>query len=110
MDSNSILICIPTYNELGNVEKIFNDIMDHGFEGDILFIDDNSSDGTGDKIDELIKLNNNIYCIHRSSKLGIGSAHQDGIKWAYNYNYEKLITMDCDFSHLPKYLYPLGKV
>lgn len=67
---------------------------------DILFIDDNSPDGTGDVLDRINKPN--VFIIHRSGKLGIGSAHKDGIAWAYSHEYAQLITMDSDFLHRPE--------
>lgn len=101
MPQNNTLIFIPTYNELENVEKIFNDIKSLNLNTDILFLDDNSPDGTGKIIDTIALNNQNVFTIHRSGKQGIGSAHQDGIRWAYEHNYEILVTMDCDFTHSP---------
>ena len=68
---------------------------------DILFCDDNSPDGTGDIVDELAREFSHVRVIHRSGKLGIGSAHQEGIRYAYAHGYETLVTMDCDFTHRP---------
>lgn len=104
MDQSKTLIFIPTYNELENVERIFREIKSLDLGTDILFLDDNSPDGTGMLIDGLVEKNNNTFVIHRTGKLGIGSAHQAGIKWAYDKNYEMLITMDCDFTHSPSYI------
>ena len=104
MPQNNTLIFIPTYNEVENVERIFHDIKALNLGADILFLDDNSPDGTGKVIDTISQNNSNVFTIHRSGKLGIGSAHQDGIKWAYDKNYEVLITMDCDFTHSPSYI------
>lgn len=98
------LIFIPTYNEAENVEKIYNQIKKLKIKSDILFLDDNSPDGTGKIIDRIVKKNKNTYVIHRSGKLGIGSAHIDGINWAYEGKYGDLITMDCDFTHSPEYI------
>jgi dolichol-phosphate mannosyltransferase len=66
-----------------------------------LFIDDSSPDGTGDLLETLKKEDKNLFVIHRKEKLGIGSAHKDGISWAYSNGYSILITMDSDFSHSP---------
>ena len=100
-----MLIFIPTYNESENVERIFQQIQQLNVGADILFLDDNSPDGTGAIIDRLVQKNNNTFVIHRSGKQGIGSAHQAGIKWAYDAQYEVLITMDCDFTHSPSYIF-----
>lgn len=99
---NELLILIPTYNEIKNVEGILLEILGLELPADILFIDDNSPDGTGDKLERLAIKYSNIKILHRKGKLGIGSAHMDGINFAYDHSYKLLITMDCDFSHSPK--------
>ena len=99
-----LLVFIPTYNEKENVEKILHEIVDLGLDLDVLFLDDNSPDGTGEILDELAKKNNRVHVIHRQGKLGIGSAHQDAIRWAYRHKYTHLLTMDCDFTHPPAYI------
>ena len=101
MKKNELLIIIPTYNEKGNVENIYKDITTLGIPLDILFIDDNSPDGTGEVLDNLVSSHDNISVIHRKSKLGIGSAHLEGVNYAYRENYQILITMDCDYTHHP---------
>ncbi len=98
--SNKTLVFIPTYNERENVMKLYERIVNLKIPLDILFIDDNSPDGTGAVLDQINQPN--IYIIHRSGKLGIGSAHRDGIAWAYSHGYEQLITMDSDFLHRPE--------
>jgi dolichol-phosphate mannosyltransferase len=104
MTVEKTLIFIPTYNEAKNVRVIFAQIMALNLGTDMLLLDDNSPDGTGQIIDEIAAENKGVYTIHRSGKLGIGSAHRDGIRWAYEHGYKTLITMDCDFSHSPEYL------
>ena len=95
------LVFIPTYNEAGNVVKLYNDLKNIGIKIDILFLDDDSPDGTGKILEELSQKDANLFIIHRKKKLGIGSAHKDGIRWAYSRNYKILITMDSDYSHSP---------
>ena len=97
---NTILVFIPTYNERDNVMKLYERISKLRLPLDILFIDDNSPDGTGNILDQINKPN--VFIIHRSGKLGIGSAHKDGIAWAYSHKYAQLITMDSDFLHRPE--------
>ena len=104
MNKNKFLIFIPTYNEADNVESIFQQLTKLDLPADILFLDDNSPDGTGKIIDKMVDNNKNVFVIHRSAKSGIGSAHQRGIRWAYSKDYEVLITMDCDFTHSPEYI------
>lgn len=97
---NTILVFIPTYNERDNVTIMYDRISNLKLPLDILFIDDNSPDGTGDVLDRINKPN--VFVIHRSGKLGIGSAHKEGIAWAYSQGYTQLITMDSDFLHRPE--------
>lgn len=104
MNNSKTLVFIPTYNEFENVEKIFLEIKSLSLAVDILFLDDNSPDGTGSLIDKITTGNDNVFVIHRKGKLGIGSAHKNGISWAYEKNYDILVTMDCDFTHSPKYI------
>lgn len=70
----------------------------------ILFIDDNSPDGTGRKLDEIAREDKRTAVIHRAGKMGIGSAHSDAINWAYDRGYKRLVSMDCDLAHSPAYL------
>jgi dolichol-phosphate mannosyltransferase len=101
MGANKILVMLPTYNESENVKKMCHDLSGTGLPADFLFIDDNSPDGTGDVLDDMAEHVPRIMVIHRSGKLGIGSAHQEGIAWAFSHGYTHLVTMDCDFSHSP---------
>ncbi|TAF74885.1 MAG: glycosyltransferase [Bacteroidetes bacterium] len=100
--SSDILIAIPTYNESENIRNLYNQINELSFSKDFLFVDDNSPDGTGKIIQEIQIENENVFAYFRPSKMGIGSAHQDIIKFAYEKEYKILITMDCDFTHSPK--------
>jgi dolichol-phosphate mannosyltransferase len=101
MNNNNILVMLPTYNERENVEMMCQKIAALDIPIDILFIDDSSPDGTGTILKLLAEKNSQISVIERSGKLGIGSAHLDGILWAYSHMYSRLITMDCDFTHSP---------
>lgn len=110
MSDRTVLVFIPTYNESDNVKTIYGQLKALGIDMDILFLDDNSPDGTGEILDELAANDPRVSVIHRSGKLGIGSAHQDGIRWAYEHGYATLITMDCDFSHSPQYIHNFLKL
>jgi dolichol-phosphate mannosyltransferase len=101
MNNAKTLIFIPTYNEAHNVENMCREIMALGLDADLLFCDDNSPDGTGAIIERLAIEFPRLRAMHREGKLGIGSAHQDGIRYAYEQGYETLLTMDCDFTHQP---------
>ena len=99
------LLMVPTYNERDNVVTLCERFAALGLPMDILFIDDNSPDGTGAVLDELAaRFSGTMTVLHRAGKLGIGTAHQTGIAWAYRHGYRVLITMDADFSHDPSYL------
>ena len=99
--AEKILVFIPTYNECQNVERIYKEIEDLDIDCHVLFIDDNSPDGTGVILDKMAKINKNLVIQHRSGKEGIGSAHLCGISYAYEHGYDLLITMDADFTHNP---------
>ena len=95
--SNSHLVVIPTYNEIDNIEDFVNQIIK--FNVDILIVDDNSPDGTGDLVQKLSENLSQVNLLKRSGKLGLGSAYRDGFKWGLNEGYKYLIEMDADFSH-----------
>lgn len=103
-DIKKTLVFIPTYNERENVEEICSQILALDLGLEILFLDDNSNDGTGMIIKDLVRKHPNVHAVFRAEKMGVGSAHLDGIRWAYDHGYEKLVTMDCDFTHSPSYL------
>lgn len=95
------LIFIPTYDERENVSGMAAEVLALPVNADIVFMDDNSPDGTGQVLDGLARANPRIEVLHRTGKLGIGSAHLDGIAYAYDKGYRVLVTMDCDFTHSP---------
>ena len=100
---NNTIIIIPTINEKENIEILFNKLTEINIKFDLLFIDDNSNDGSQEVIKNLAKKNQNINYIFRPKKMGIGSAHKDGLIWSYKKNYKTIITMDADGTHDPKY-------
>lgn len=102
--THSVLIFIPTYNERENVERLYVELAALPVDADFLFLDDNSPDGTGVLLDAIAASDMRVAVIHRSGKLGIGSAHQAGIRYAYDHGYSHLVTMDCDFTHPPSYI------
>src|SRR5438552_7452840 len=85
---SKVLIFIPTYNEAENAERLCRELSALQLGADILFCDDGSPDGTGEIVDELAQELSHVRAIHRSGKLGIGSAHQEGIRYAYTHSYE----------------------
>ena len=101
-----ILIIIPVLNEVNNIFPILKKISKilKNKQKHILFIDDNSSDGTQNKIFLAKKKFKKIFLIKRPKKMGIGSAHKDGLKWGYRNKYKIIVTMDCDGTHDPIYI------
>jgi dolichol-phosphate mannosyltransferase len=98
-----ICVIVPTLNEKNNVSKLVYKIRKTKIRLDILFIDDDSIDGTQIEIKLLKKRFKNIKYIFRKKKSGIGSAHKEGIKFCYKNNYDLIATMDCDGTHDPRY-------
>lgn len=101
-----ILVVIPTYNEIENIEDLVNYILHiKKYFINVLIVDDGSPDGTGKKADELTKkYPNRVHVLHRKEKNGLGPAYIAGFKLALSKNAEYIIQMDADFSHDPKYL------
>ena len=99
-----LLIIIPTYNERNNIKKIIDKLLANIKNFNLLFIDDNSPDGTQKEIKNFMLKNNKIKLLTRKNKKGVGSAHKLGIKWGYKKKYLKIITMDCDGTHDPFYI------
>lgn len=102
MLKSKTLIAIPTYNERENLEPLVRRIQKLPIQAEILIVDDHSPDGTGELADRLRAGDPALHVIHRPGKLGIGSAHLDILRWAYARGYERLVTMDCDFTHSPE--------
>lgn len=95
------LIFVPTYDEHENVPVLCEEIHKLGLDADVLFMDDNSPDGTGPLLEKLKARYPRLIVQHRAGKLGVGSAHYDAIQWAYDQGYQVMVTMDCDFTHSP---------
>ncbi|MGD9487706.1 MAG: polyprenol monophosphomannose synthase [Calditrichaceae bacterium] len=102
VDPKKALIIVPTYNEIENVESLVKAIYNSQPGINILFVDDNSPDGTADLIKKLQKERNTIFILERPGKLGLGSAYTAGFKYALENGYEYIFEMDADFSHDPK--------
>jgi dolichol-phosphate mannosyltransferase len=108
--NKKFLIVIPTLNECDNIIRIYKKIKKTNNRANLLFIDDNSSDGSQSIIINLCKKDKKIDYIFRHKKLGIGSAHKLGIKFARNKNYRFICTMDCDGTHDPVYIRSMFKL
>ncbi len=100
----NILIIIPTYNEKENAGKIAAAVLENLPEANLLFVDDNSPDGTGALCDELAASDSRVFVMHREAKQGLGKAYLAGFTWALENGYDRIFEMDADFSHDPKEL------
>ena len=98
----SKILIIPTYNEKDNVRIIYSKIRKYNSNLDIVFIDDNSPDGTIEEIKKIIKKDKKVKLILRKNKQGIGSAHKAAILWSLKKKYKLCITMDSDLTHNPR--------
>jgi dolichol-phosphate mannosyltransferase len=98
------LIIIPTYNEVENLPLLLEEIFSYAPIADVLIVDDNSPDGTGELAEEIRKQNPQVYVLHRPGKLGLGTAYIAGFKYAIQHGYDAVFEMDADFSHDPRYL------
>ena len=97
------IVVIPTYDERDNVRPMAEAVLGQPVAGlEILFVDDNSPDGTGDVIEEMMKTEPRIHCLHRTKKEGLGRAYVAGFQEALRLGADKVVQMDCDFSHDPK--------
>jgi dolichol-phosphate mannosyltransferase len=97
------LIVVPTYNERDNVRDIAARLLTAAPTVEVLFVDDNSPDGTGAVLDELAAAPR-IHVMHRAGKLGLGTAYVEGFGWGLARDYQFLVEMDADGSHDPQYL------
>lgn len=98
------LIILPTYNEIENLQPLIEEILARG-PYDILVVDDNSPDGTGELADKLAKKHRErVSVLHRASKEGLGRAYIAGFKWGLERAYDVIFEMDADSSHNPAHL------
>ncbi|HVV86013.1 MAG TPA: polyprenol monophosphomannose synthase [Kofleriaceae bacterium] len=102
--ADRVLIVVPTYNERDNVDEVVRQFLAPIAGAELLFVDDNSPDGTGVRLDELAAENPRVHVLHRPGKLGLGTAYLEGFAWGLAHGHDYLFEMDADFSHDPKYL------
>ena len=98
------LVIVPTYNEAKNIQQLSPLILEQDPRIEILVVDDNSPDGTGAVVDQIVANNSRVHVLHREGKLGLGTAYIAGFRWALERDYEFIFEMDADFSHDPKHL------
>jgi len=101
---NESIVVVPTYNERHNLPKLVSLILEQPVSFDILVVDDNSPDGTGQVADELARQHPEVHVLHRAAKEGLGKAYVAGFKWALAEGYDFILEMDADHSHNPNQL------
>src|SRR5690349_16161296 len=99
-----VLVVIPTYNEIDNVEIIVDRVRAAVPQVEILVADDNSPDGTGEAADRLSAADKRVHVLHRAGKEGLGAAYVAGFAWAREHGYDAVVEMDADGSHAPEEL------
>ena len=96
------LVISPTYNERKNIKQLVDMVIGENPELHLLIVDDNSPDGTGEKVQKLQTEYKNLFLETRPKKSGLGTAYIFGFKWALEKKYDNIIQMDADLSHNPK--------
>lgn len=99
--SHNALVIVPTYNERENLPGLIQRLMALPVALEVLVVDDNSPDGTGQLADAIAERNPRVHVLHRSEKNGLGRAYCDGFSWALKREYAFILEMDGDFSHNP---------
>ena len=99
-----VLVIIPTYNEIDNVDMIVGRVRAAVPSAEILVADDNSPDGTGRRADKLAADDPAVHVLHRPGKEGLGAAYVAGFGWAAEHGYDAVVEMDADGSHAPEEL------
>lgn len=102
--AEKIIVIIPTYDELENIQELIPDILNRykNLDLDVLVVDDSSPDGTGKFVKELSEKESRVKLVTRAGKLGLGSAYIEGFRYALKNNYDYIFEMDADYSHSPK--------
>jgi dolichol-phosphate mannosyltransferase len=99
------VVIVPTYNEVDNINILLNDLLSLPVNLSVINVDDNSPDGTGEASDEwAARYPDRVQVVHRAGKLGLGTAYIAGFKHALEADFDRIMTMDADFSHHPRYI------
>lgn len=98
------MVVVPTYNERENIGPLVRKLLGLGIGLEVLVVDDNSPDGTGEIAEGLSKAFREVHVLHRRRKEGLGRAYVAGFRYALEHGYDIIIQMDADFSHDPEYL------
>jgi dolichol-phosphate mannosyltransferase len=102
--SDRVAVIVPTYNERANIEPTVGRVRSAVPEADLLVVDDNSPDGTGEIADKLAAEDSHVHVLHRDRKAGLGAAYIAGFHWALEEGYDVIVEMDADGSHRPEEL------
>jgi dolichol-phosphate mannosyltransferase len=102
--SDRVAVIMPTYNERANIEATVGRVRRAVPGADLLVVDDNSPDGTGELADKLAAEDSGVHVLHRERKAGLGAAYIAGFHWALEQGYGVVVEMDADGSHLPEEL------
>jgi dolichol-phosphate mannosyltransferase len=94
-------VVVPTYNERDNVKRLIEEILSSVDGAEVLVVDDRSPDGTGEVVDTLARGDKRVHVLHRTGKLGLGSAYREGFRLALQKGADYIVQMDADFSHDP---------
>jgi len=99
-----ILVIVPTYNEAQNLPLIVPEVLKQDPRLDILVVDDNSPDGTGEIAARMAQSESRLHVLHRPAKEGLGRAYLAGFRWGLAQGYGAMFEMDADFSHDPGFI------
>lgn len=103
----SVLVIIPTYNEVDNVALIVERVRESAPSVHVLVVDDSSPDGTGEIADRIAEHDRQVHVLHREKKEGLGQAYLAGFAWARENGFDVACEMDADGSHAPEQLHRL---
>jgi dolichol-phosphate mannosyltransferase len=99
------VVIVPTYNERDNIDILVDDLLSLPVNLSVINVDDNSPDGTGEAADTWAARHpDRVQVVHRAGKLGLGTAYIAGFKRAFESDFDRVLTMDADFSHHPRYI------
>ena len=99
------VVIVPTYNERDNIEILLDDLLSLPVSVNVINVDDNSPDGTGEMADMwAARYPDRVQVVHRTGKLGLGTAYIAGFHCAFESGFDRIMTMDADFSHHPRYI------
>ncbi len=102
--TDRVLVIVPTYNEVENVERILERLQASVPEAHALVVDDGSPDGTGELAEKLAVRDPRVHVLRRAGKHGLGPAYVAGFRWAREHGYDVVVEMDADGSHAPEQL------